>query len=98
VGNDNALSAAEVSGMRLLKFRNPNNESFTVTFNVIGNLPYSGPSCCSPTGASSAGGGASGASSPSASSPSISGGTSLVYQLTYNPILNSITVQLIGPR
>ncbi|MDQ1637376.1 MAG: hypothetical protein QOF62_715 [Pyrinomonadaceae bacterium] len=99
VGNDSALSAAEVSGMRSLRFRNPNNESFTVTFNVFGNLPYSGPSCCSPSGASSSGGSAgSGGSSTSSSSPSISGAANLVYQLTYNPVLNSITVQLIGPR
>jgi hypothetical protein len=97
VGGDNALSAAELSGMRLLKFRNPNNEPFTVTFNVFGNLPYSGPTCCSPTGASGTGGGTSGASTPSSSSPSINK-TNLVYQLTYNPVLNSITVQLIGPR
>jgi hypothetical protein len=96
VGNDNVLSSAEVSGARSLKFRNPNNESFTVTFNVIGNLPYTGPSCCSPTGAPSSGG--SGGSSPSSSSPSISSATNLVYQLTYNPVLNSITVQLIGAK
>jgi hypothetical protein len=39
-----------------------------------------------------------GASSPSSSSPSISSATNLVYQLTYNPVLNSITVQLISPQ
>ena len=99
VGNDNVLSSAEVSGARFLKFRNPNNETFTVTFNVIGNLPYTGPSCCSPTGASSSGGsGGSGGSSTSSSSPSISSATNLVYQLTYNPVLNSITIQLIGAK
>ena len=100
VGNDNALTSAEVSGARSLRFRNPNNESFTVTFNVIGNLPYTGPSCCSPTGASnsggSGGGGGSGAAPTSSSSPSISSGTNLVYQLTYNPLLNSITVRVLG--
>ncbi len=99
VGADNALSAAEVSGARLLKFRNPNNESFTITFNVFGSLPYSGPTCCSPAGGSSSsagGSGTSGASSPASSSPSISGVTNLFYQVTYNPVLNSITVQVIN--
>lgn len=99
VGSDNVLSSAEVSGARFLKFRNPNNEAFTVTFNVFGGLPYSGATCCAPTGGSSsagAGGGTSGASSPASSSPSISSATSLVYQLTYNPLLNSITVRLIS--
>jgi hypothetical protein len=99
VGNDNMLSSTEVSGARSLKFRNPNNEAFTVTFSVIGNLPYTGPSCCSPTASSSSGGsGGSGGSGTANSSPSISSATNLVYQLTYNPLLNSITVQLIGAR
>jgi len=100
VGGDNALSSAEVSGARLLKFRNPNNEAFTATFSVIGNLPYTGPSCCSPNGSSSSAGsggsGGSGASGTSSSAPSISA-TTLVYQLTYNPLLNSVTVRLISP-
>ena len=99
VGSDNVLSSAEVSGARSLRFSNPNNEAFTVTFNVIGNLPYTGPSCCSPTGSPGSGGsGGSGASSPASSSPSISGVTSLVYQLTYNPVLNSISIKLIGAK
>jgi hypothetical protein len=99
VGNDNMLSSTEVSGARSLKFRNPNNEAFTVTFSVIGNLPYTGPSCCSPTASSSSGGsGGSGGSGTANSSPSISSATNLVYQLTYNPLLNSITVQLMGAR
>jgi hypothetical protein len=99
VGNDNFLSSAEVSGARALQFRNPNNETFTVTFNVIGNLPDTGPSCCSPTGASgSSGSGGSGGSSPASSSPSISSATNRVYQITYNPLLNSVSVQLISPK
>jgi hypothetical protein len=99
VGNDNVLSSAEVSGARFLKFRNPNNETFTVTFNVIGNLPYTGPSCCSPTAPSSSGSsGASGGSGTSSSAPSIGSATNLVYQLTYNPVLNSIRIQLIGAK
>jgi hypothetical protein len=99
VGNDNVLSSAEVSGARFLKFRNPNNETFTVTFSIIGNLPFTGPSCCSPTAPSSGGGsGGSGGSSTSGSSPSIRSATNLVYQITYNPLLNSVSVQLISPK
>jgi hypothetical protein len=96
VGGDNALSSMEVSGVRLLKFRNANNEAFTVTFNVIGNLPYTGASCCSPTGAASSGGSGGSGGGTSSSSTSISGATNLVYQLTYNPLLKSITVRLIS--
>jgi len=99
VGNDNALSSAEVSGARFLKFRNPNNETFTVIFNVIGNLPYTGPSCCSSTGGSSGASSSGGSgSSTSSSSPSISSATNLVYQLTYNPVLNSISIKLLGSK
>ncbi|MFS8084261.1 MAG: sialidase family protein, partial [Acidobacteriota bacterium] len=99
VGADNLFSAGETSAARILKFNNPNNEAFTVTFNIIGGMPYSGPSCCSPGGASSAGssGGTSGSSTAS-SSNSIGNPTKLVYQLTYNPLLNSFTVQLISPQ
>src|SRR5262249_35710459 len=63
VGSDNMLTAAEVSLSRNLKFNNPNNEAFTVTFNVIGNLtnPGNGPS--SPSGSPSGGGGSGGVSS-----------------------------------
>jgi len=99
VGGDNALSSAEVSGARFLKFRNPNNEPFTVTFNIIGNLPYTGPSCCSPSGTSGSGGsGASGGSTPNSSSPAIGSATNLIFQLTYNPLFNSVSVQLISPK
>ena len=91
VGADNVLSPAEVSGLRQLKFRNPNNESFTVNFNVIGNIAYTGPSCCSANGStSSSGGGGS-------SAPSIQSATNLVLQATYNPLLNSITIKVVSP-
>jgi hypothetical protein len=38
LGLDNALTGNEISLPRTLKFTNPNNEPFTVTFNVIGNV------------------------------------------------------------
>ena len=91
VGADNVLSPAEVSGLRQLKFRNPNNESFTVNFNVIGNVVYSGPSCCGATGNSS-----SGSSSGSSGSDSASGLQNLLVQVTYNPLLNSITIKVLS--
>ena len=97
VGSDNLFSAGETSSGRTLSFNNPNNESFTVSFSVTASAPYSGPTCCSPTSnSSSSGGGASGNSGTSGTSPSISSATTLVYQLTYNPLLRSVTVRLIG--
>jgi len=83
IGADNALTAGESSAARSLKFKNPNKESFTVTFNVIGNLARSSQS-------SSAGGGSSGGD-PTATV------TNLVYTITYNPLLNSLKSQLIKP-
>jgi hypothetical protein len=91
VGADNVLSPAEVSGLRQLKFRNPNNESFTINFNVIGNITYTGPSCCSANGGASSGGGGG------SSAPSIQSATNLVLQATYNPLLNSITIKVVSP-
>jgi hypothetical protein len=81
------LSPTEVSGLRQLKFRNPNNESFTVNFNVIGNTVYTGPSCCGANSSSSSG--------QNNSSNSASGLQNLLVQVTYNPLLNSITIKVI---
>jgi hypothetical protein len=89
VGTDNILSAGEVSSPRTLKFNNPNSEAFTITFNVIGNLanPGSSPSSSS----SSSPGGSVGSSSATVPTAVL---TSKVFQLTYNPLLNTLTVQL----
>ncbi len=91
VGTDNALTATETSGARTLRFNNPSNEAFTVTFNVIGNLPRTS-------------GGASGSSStPAAGGSSSAGGTgptttqNALYSIAYNPLLNSIVSQLLRP-
>lgn len=96
VGADNLFSAGETSSGRTLSFNNPNNESFTVSFSVTASAPYSGPTCCSPASSSSNGSGGSGGSGTSSSSPAVSSATTLVYQLTYNPLLKSVTVRLIG--
>src|SRR6266404_9255537 len=90
VGIDNILSAAEVSGARTLKFTNASNESFTVTFDVIGNLVRSSGagSANSPSGSSGSPGG-SGAASASGTV------TNAVFSITYNPLLNTLTWQVI---
>jgi hypothetical protein len=92
VGLDNILSAAEVSAARTLKFSNTGNEAFTVTFNVIGNLARASGSTGSPGGAPPAGGGSGGA--PAVSNPT-STITNMVFSVTYNPVLNTLTWQLV---
>jgi uncharacterized membrane protein YgcG len=89
VGLDNILSASETSAARGLKFTNPNNEAFTVTFNVIGNLARSSGS--SSSSSSSSGGGGSGSSSASSPTATI---TNMVFSVTYNPLLNTLTWKL----
>ena len=89
LGTDNALTPNEVSGARTLKFNNPNNEAFTVTFNVVGNLDRSS---LASSGSSSSGGGGSGGGGSGSTGTNV---TTMLYSLTYNPLLNSITSQLI---
>jgi hypothetical protein len=83
IGADNALTANESSAARSLKFNNPNKEAFTVTFNVIGNVARS-------TQSSSAGGGSPGGDPTGAVANSI-------FSVTYNPLLNTLKLQLIKP-
>jgi hypothetical protein len=92
LGADNALTANETSAARNLRFNNPRNEAFTVNFNVIGNLDRAAAaasSSSSPPG--------SGTTPSSSSSSATSTVTSLVFQITYNPLLNSLTSQIIKP-
>lgn len=99
LGSDNTLSANEVSGARNLKFTNPNNEPFTVTFNVIGNLARGSSSSmtASSSNESDSSSNAYGGKS-SGTFANVTGGvmTSL-YKLVYNPLLNTVTVELIKP-
>lgn len=99
VGGDNMLSASELSGARALKFNNPNNEAFTVTFNVIGNLARGSSSSSSSASATSSSSSAQtdGSSPPGSANPSGAAGTvtSMVFKVVYNPLLNTVTVQLI---
>lgn len=92
VGIDNILSGAEVSSARTLKFTNTGNEAFTVTFNVIGNLARASGGGGS-SGSSSSGGGSSGGT-PAVSNPTGTI-TSMVFSVTYNPVLNTLTWQLL---
>jgi hypothetical protein len=94
VGTDNALIANETSAARNLRFNNPNNEAFTVTFNGIGNVDrnVAGGSTSGSTSGGSSGGGST--ASGTSSSTTI---TNTLYSLTYNPVLNVVTSQLIKP-
>ena len=94
LGADNILSVGETSGARLLQFNNPNNELFTVTFNVIGSLARS--TLSSSSNESPGGSGSFDSISGSGTDPT-SIVTDLVFKITYNPLLNTVTVQLITP-
>jgi len=91
LGLDNALTPNESSAARTLKFNNPNNEAFTVTFNVIGNIDRSAAASSS---SSSSGGGSGGGGSGSGGT---NGVTTTLFSVAYNPLLNSITSKLIKP-
>lgn len=96
VGADSLLSPAEISGFRNLKFSNPGNEAFTVTFSVIetfANSDWTNGFAYSPPSGSGGGSGMSGGTSNGTSPAST--GPGLVYSLTYNPLLTSISVQLL---
>ncbi len=98
LGADGVLSPNEVSGARNLRFNNPGNEAFTVTFNVIGNLPRGSSNMSSnmssgPTTDNATSGSSSGQTTASASGTV----TSVLFRLTYNPLLNTVTVQILKP-
>src|SRR5438045_6448453 len=92
VGSDNMFTGGETSLSRNLKFSNPNNEPFTVTFSVVGVLASAGSG-----GGSS--GGTSGTSSSSPSGTSSSATTAplanALLSVTYNPLLNTVTWQVM---
>lgn len=87
VGSDNLFSGGELSGTRNLKFSNPNNEPFTVTFSVIGMLAASGMS------SSSSGGGSVGTSSTSGTTSTTT--PPALLSVAYNPLLNTVTWQML---
>ena len=92
VGTDNMFTGGETSSSRNLKFSNPNNEPFTVTFSVLGVLALEAPvaevvaaqaeqSSSNTTGTSS-----SGNTTPL---------TNALLSITYNPLLNTVTWQVL---
>lgn len=97
LGADNALTSNETSGARTLKFNNPNNEAFTVNFRITGYLDPAAAAVASSSGSSSGGGDSGGGGSASSETSPASTATTMVYSLTYNPLLNKITSQLLKP-
>lgn len=98
VGGDNALSPAEASGARNLRFNNPSGGPFTVTFTVVGHLSRNSPAALAaqpPGGASSGGGASGGTGGEGAQSTSLGGLTTLVYKVTFNPLLGTARVELV---
>jgi hypothetical protein len=98
LGADNALVANEISAVRNLRFNNPKNEAFSATFTVVGNLARGSTSSSTTTATTteSAATSGSGSGTSSASGTTASATiTSLVFKLTYNPLLNTVTVQLL---
>jgi len=89
LGADNTLTANETSAVRNLRFNNPRNEAFTVSFRVIGNLPRSASGGSSSSSSSGGGGGGGTSGSDSTTTTSV---TNLVFQITYNPLLNTLQV------
>jgi hypothetical protein len=92
VGSDNMFAAGELSASRNLKFNNPANEPFTVTFSVIGVLASGGTSG---SGGSSTSSGSSSSSSSIAGSGTTGSLTNALLSVTYNPLLNTVTWQVM---
>jgi hypothetical protein len=99
-GGDNALAPSELSGARNLRFNNPNGETFTVTFAVVGHLSRSGAAALATqsgtggTSAANSAGGTGGAGTQS-TTPALGGLTSLVYKVTFNPLLGTARVEVV---
>lgn len=102
IGGDNTLTPNETSLARTLKFNNPNNEAFTVNFRITGYLDPGAAAAAASSGSSSGGGGSGGSGGSGGQSASSGLGpsanaTAMVYSLTYNPLLNTLTAQLRKP-
>jgi hypothetical protein len=98
VGSDSVLSPGELSGARSLRFNNPNGEPFSVTFNVVGSLARTD------SGAGTSAGTTTGGTTQTATSSAATGATatvgtttSTVFKATYNPLLKTVTIQLVKP-
>jgi hypothetical protein len=99
VGADNLLAPGETSAARTVRFGNPNNEPFTVTFVVVGHLARGSTAAAqtpAPTPGGASGGSTAAGSGPQSTqaAPGTLAGT--VFKLTFNPLLNSTTVELVA--
>ena len=93
LGADGILSPNEDSAVRTLRFNNTKNEAFTVTFKVIGNLPRGSSSSMTNGGSS----GEKNATDNMSSSSATATITGVLFRLTYNPLLNTVTIQILKP-
>ena len=96
VGSDAQLTAGEVSGARSLRFNNPNNEPFSVTFNVVGNLARTNGGTSTTSSSTNGGTAGTGGSTTSSGTASTTGAlVGSVFKVTYNPLLNLVSVEII---
>jgi hypothetical protein len=99
VGTDSVLSPNELSGARTLRFNNPNNEAFTVTFNVVGSLARTNTSTASTSGTNTT---SSGTQQQNGTTSTVNGTiatavstTKMVFKVTYNPLLKSVQIEQV---
>ena len=97
---DGLLSVGELTGARRLRFSNPNNEPFTAEFQIFGHLPR-GSGGGAGVSSSPATGGAvtesNGGNSSGGTSSTVGALSSAVIKVTYNPLLNDTSVELVRP-
>ena len=98
VGSDSVLSPGETSGARNLRFNDSSGAPFTVTLNVVGNLARASSSSMSSSSSTASSKTSSGGTigTESTSSPT-SVLTAVLFKVTYNPLLNTVSVQLVQP-
>lgn len=100
VGADAMLAPNELSAARTLRFNNPNNEAFTVTFNIVGNLARTDAGTSTSSGSSTNSSTSTQAQTSAASATnavSVAGTmTKLVFQATYNPLFKTVTIKQIN--
>jgi hypothetical protein len=97
VGGDGALSPGELSGARRLRFSNPNNEAFSAEFEIAGGVPRGSGGETASGDSFAAGSGsqpAEGANS-SGTSTGAAGLLKTVLRITYNPLLNTTTIEVV---
>jgi hypothetical protein len=98
-GADGPLSPGESTSARSLRFNNPNAEAFTVTFRVVGQLSRTTASANGSESGGAAGtssGGSTAAGSAGTSSTPTGALAERVLRVTFNPLLNTAVVEVIG--